>query len=97
MHASLVPRPFKRGLVHIACTCAGISIATSRISMVITCRFCMAYSSVDDKRMIVSDSLTFSLGSPSTCACNVYQVLPTEGPGYEAILCMQSYIQSLQD
>ena len=36
--------------------------------------------------MIVSDSPSFFLGSPSACTCNVYQALPPppEGPGYEA-------------
>ena len=52
-HVSLVPTPIRRrkkGLVHIARACAGVSIATSRVSMVIAHRFCMMCSSMDDIR-----------------------------------------------
>ena len=88
--SSLVPRPFRRrkkGLVHIARACAGVSIVTGRITMVITHGFCMTCSSMDDKQRVY-DSIRFPqffLGSPGACACNVYQALsPPEGPGYEA-------------
>ena len=87
---SLIPRPFRRrkkGLVHIAHACAGVSIVTGRVTMVIAHGFCMTCSSMDDKRRVY-DSIRFPqffLGSPSACACNVYQALsPPEGPGYEA-------------
>ena len=90
---SLVPRPFKRkrrkGLVHTACACAGVSIATSRITIVIVRGFCMTYSSMDNKRRVY-DSIRLPhifLGSPGACACSEYQALsppPREGPGYEA-------------
>ena len=62
---SLVPRPFKRrrkGLVHTAHACAGVSIATGRVTTVIVRRFCMTCSSMDDKRRAynrVSDYPTF--------------------------------------
>ena len=32
------------------CACAGISIATSRVTIVIVCGFCMTYSSMDNTR-----------------------------------------------
>ena len=91
--SSLVPRPFKRrrrkGLVHTACACAGVSIANGHITIVIVRGFCMMYSSMDDKRRLY-DSIRLPhifLGSPGACACNVYQALsppPLEGPGSEA-------------
>ena len=87
---SLVPRPWRRkGLVHIARACAGVSIATDRVTIVIVCGFCMTYSSTGDKRRVY-DSIRLPhifLGSPGACACNVYQALsppPLEGPGNEA-------------
>ena len=90
---SLVPRPFKRrrrkGLVHTARACAGVSIATGRVTIVIARGFCMTYSSTGDKRRVY-DSIRLPhifLGSPGACACNVYQALsppPLEGPGNEA-------------
>ena len=50
---SLVSRPFKRrrrkGLVLTAHACAGVSIATGRVTIVIVCGFYMTYSSMDDK------------------------------------------------
>ena len=45
VQGSLVPRPFKRrrrkGLVHIARACVGVSIATDRVTIVIVRGFCM--------------------------------------------------------
>ena len=44
--SSLVPRPFKKrrkGLVHTARTCAGVSIATSHVTIVIARGFCMTW------------------------------------------------------
>ena len=91
--ASLVPMPFKRrrrkGLVHTARACAGVSIATGRVTIVIVCGFCMTYSSMDDKRRVYNSIQLphIFLGSPGACACSVYQALsppPLEGPGNEA-------------
>ena len=90
---SLVPRPFKgrrrKGLVHTARACAGVSIATGCITIAIVYGFCMTCSSMDDKRK-VCDSIRLPhifLGSPGACTYNVYQALSSpslEGPGYEA-------------
>ena len=55
----------KKGLVHIACACAGVSIVTGRVTMVIACGFCMTCSSMDDKRRVVSDSPSFFWGPPA--------------------------------
>ena len=80
MKFSLVPRPFKRrrrkGLVHTACACAGVSIATGCVTIVIACGFCMTYSSTGDKwRVYGSIQLPhIFLGSPGACACNVYML-----------------------
>ena len=52
--------PRKKGLVHIARACAGVSIATGRISMVIYHGFCMMCSSMDDKRMSIRQYPVFS-------------------------------------
>ena len=79
---SFVPRPFKRrrkGLVHTARACAGVSIATAsgRIAIVIVRGFCMTYSSMDDKQRVY-DNIQLPhmfLGSPGACACNLYQAL----------------------
>ena len=53
---TLVPRPLKRrrrkGLVHTAHACTGVSIATSRVTIVIVRGFCMTYSPMDDKRRV---------------------------------------------
>ena len=52
-YVSLVPRPFKRrrkGLVHTARACAGVSVATGRVTIVIVRGFCMTYSFMDNKR-----------------------------------------------
>ena len=70
---SLIPRPFKRkrrkGLVHTARACTGVSIATGRVTIVIVCGFCMTYSSMGDKRRvydrIVSAYPTFFWGPPA--------------------------------
>jgi hypothetical protein len=60
--------------MHTACICAGVSIATDCVTIVIACGFCMTCKSMDDK-----------LGSPGACTRSVYQALfPLEGPGYEA-------------
>ena len=67
----------RKGLVHTAHACAGVSIATSCVTIVIVCEFCMMYSSMGDKWRVY-DSIRLShifLGSPGACACNVYQVL----------------------
>ena len=89
---SLVPRPWRRkGLVHIARACAGVSIATDRVTIVIARGFCMTYSSTGDKRRVY-DSIRLPhifLGSPGACACNVYQALsppPLEGSGNVIII-----------
>ena len=69
---SLVPRPFRRrkkGLVHIAHACAGVSIATGRVTMVIVRGFCMACSSMDNKQMSIRQCLIpdFFWGSQRMC------------------------------
>ena len=69
--------------------CAGVSITTGRVTIVIVRGFCMTYNSMDDKRRVY-DSIRLPhifLGSPGACACSVYQALsppPLEGPGNEA-------------
>ena len=85
-------RPFKEGAWYTLRACAGVSIAaTGCITIVIVRRFCMTYSSMDDKRRVYNSiRLPHNfLGSPGACTCNVYQALspppPLEGPGNEAI------------
>ena len=85
---SLVPRPFeeRKGLVHIACTCAGFSMVTGRVSIV-TSPGCTVVWTVNGR--IYDDIPQFFLGSPGACARNVYLSLSLlKGPGYEAKICV---------
>ena len=67
---SLVPRPLyrrRKDLVHTARACAGVSIATGRVTIEIVRGFCMTYCSMDDKRRVY-DSIRLPhifLGSPA--------------------------------
>ena len=76
----------------IATGCVTIASELSRVCMIMT------YSSIDNKRRVY-DSIRLPhifLGSPGTCASNVYQALspPLEGPEYKAnhslILCISA-------
>ena len=64
---------------------------TGCVTIGIICGFCTMCSSMDDKQRAYNSiqlPLLF-LGSPDTCAHDVYQALlesPLEGPGCEAIL-----------
>ena len=69
----LCRRGWRKGLVHTARACVGVSIATGRVTIVIVHRFCMICSSnnMDDKQRVY-DGIHFFWGPP------------LEGPGYEA-------------
>jgi hypothetical protein len=58
---SLIPRPFKRrkGLVHTARTCVGVSIATDHVTIVISHGFCTMSKSMDDKRTVYNYPIIF--------------------------------------
>ena len=61
------------------------------ILIVIICRFCMTYSSMDDKWRVY-DSIRLPhifLGSPGTSLCNVYSALSPLPEGPRA--CVQGY------
>ena len=61
---------------------------TGCVTIGIICGFCTMCSSMDNKQRAYQLPLLF-LGSPGTCAHDVYQALsesPLEGPGCEAIL-----------
>ena len=42
-------------MVHTTRACAGVSIATGRVTIVIARGFCMTYSSMGDKRRVLSN------------------------------------------
>jgi hypothetical protein len=63
----------RKGLVHTARACAGMSIATDCVTIVITHGFYMTCSSMDNKWRVYNRLSQFLLGSPDACACNVCQ------------------------